>query len=238
MICPVSKAHQRGAMAKMWSLFPVSQPDPLHLRAIWGKGVPRSRPPENVTFNAAAYPSVTDRKRAFVDEALRLNAQGYNIYTCFNRIRPDFEGDERNGLAVRDSDILHRRYLLIDFDRVANSQPATDDESNEVSAVAFPLEVDLFSSKGNDPLTVDSGNGIHVYLPVDLPNDDASKAICKQLLKSFGSKYDTPTVKVDTSVYNAARITKVPGTIARKGLEVPDPTGYHERYYRMASVVE
>lgn len=35
-----------------------------------------------------------------------------------------------------------------------------------------------------------------------------------------------------TSVYHAARIAKVPGTIARKGLET------EERYYRMASVVE
>jgi hypothetical protein len=58
------------------------------------------------------------------------------------------------------------------------------------------------------------------------------------MLKVFAAKYDTDTVKVDTGVYNASRITKVPGTVARKGIEVPDPTGYIERYYRMASVVE
>jgi hypothetical protein len=238
VIWPVSEAQQRAAMAKMWNLFPVAQPDPLHIRAIWGKGVPQPRPPKNITFNAAAYPSVADRKCAFVDAALRLNTQGYNVYTCFNIIRPDFQGDERNGLAVKDSDILHRRYLLIDFDRVVNNQPATDDESDEVLAVAHQLEVDMFFSKGNYPLTAGSGNGAHIYLPVDLPNDDASKVLCKQLLKSFGSKYDTAAVKVDTSVFNAARITKVSGTIARKGIEVPDPTGFHERYYRMASVIE
>jgi hypothetical protein len=237
MIWPVDEAWQREAMAKMWDLFPVSQPDPLHIRAIWGKGVPNPRPPRNITFNAAAYPWVADRKRAFEDAAIWLNKQGYNIYTCFNLIRPNFAGDERNGLAVRDSDILCRRYVLIDLDRPDNSKPATDDESDAVFATAHKLEMDLFYSNGDDPITVSSGNGAHVYLPVDLPNDECSKTLCREALKRFASKYDSSAAQVDTSVFNAARITKVPGTIARKGVEVPDPTGFHERYWRMVGVV-
>lgn len=238
MIWPVEEADQRKAMAKMWSIFPVSQPDPLHIRAIWGKGVPSPRPPRNITFNEAAYPSITGRKEAFEDAAIRLNRQGYNIFTCFNRIRPDFDGDERNGHSVKDSHILRRRYLLIDIDPPNTCQPATTDEERAVFVTAHKLEVDLFHSKGNDPITVSSGNGAHIYLPVDLPNDDASKALCKQMLRVFASKYNSLAANVDTSVFNASRITKVPGTIARKGVEVLDPTGFHERCWRMVHVVE
>ena len=238
MIWQVDEAQQREAMAKMWNIFPVSQPDPLHIRAISGKGVPSPRSPRNITFNEAAYPSITERKEAFEDAAIWLNRQGYNIYTCFNRIRPDFDGDERNGHSVKDSHILHRRYLLVDFDPPNTCQPATDDESDAVFATAHHLAVDMFYSKDEDPIMVSSGNGAHIYLPVDLPNDEASKALCKKTLKAFASKYNSLAANVDTSVFNAARITKVPGTVARKGVEVPDPTGFHERCWRMVHVVE
>lgn len=235
---PVDKAQQREAMTEMWAIFPVAQPDPLHIRVIWGKGVPNPLPTKNITFTEAAYPNIAHRKQAFEDAALRLNQQGYNIYTCFNRIRTDFAGDEQNGLAVKDRDIIERRYILLDFDRTETNQPATVDELDAVFAVAHRLKLNLFFNKGHDPITICSGNGAHIYLPVNLPNDEASAALCKQMLKALASKYDTNAVKVDTSVYNAGRITKVPGTIARKGVEVSDPTGFDERSYRMVSVVK
>jgi hypothetical protein len=57
------------------------------------------------------------------------------------------------------------------------------------------------------------------------------------MLQALAAKYDTPTVKVDTSVFNAGRITQVPGSVARKGLEVEDPNDLEERRYRMAYFV-
>ncbi|WP_416831816.1 MAG: hypothetical protein ACMUJI_02235 [Erythrobacter sp.] len=234
----MNEAIQREEIKNTWKFFPVWQPDPVHIRAISGKGVPNPLPTKNITFTEAAYPSIADRKQAFEDNALQLNEQGYNIYTCFNRIRADFAGDEHNGLAVKDRDIIDRRYILIDFDRDQTSQPATDDEVDAVFAAADRLECDLFFNKGHEPITIFSGNGAHIYLPVDLPNDEGSKALCQQILHGFASKYDTETAKVDTGVYNAGRITKVPGTIARKGVEVPDSTGIHERYWRMVAIVE
>ena len=238
MLWPVTKQQQRAEIAKGWTIFPVAQGSPIHLRAIWGKGVPDYRPVKNVTFTAAAYPNVTDRQRAFEDKALQLNGQGYNIYTCLNPINPRFSGDEHNGLAVTDADIEHRRYLLIDFDRAETGQPATDDEVDDVFRVAGGLEQDEFYSKGHAPITVNSGNGAHIYVPIDVANDAEGKELCQKVLKAFAERYDTPTVKVDTGVFNASRITKVPGTIARKGVEIADPITFNDRYYRMASVIE
>jgi len=238
MIWPVTEQQQRAEIAKARNIFTIGQEDPIHLRAIWGKGVPGSGYPRNITFSAKKYPNLADRQRAFEDEAIELNKQGYNIYTCLNPISPSFEGDEHNGLSVKDADIVRRRYLLIDFDRAQTSQPATDDEIDEIFKVAQELEKDAFYSKGHDPITVGSGNGAHIYLPIDMANDAASKSLCQKMLQAMARKYDTATVKVDTGVFNASRITKVPGTIARKGIEVPDDTGVNERYYRMSAVVE
>ncbi len=239
MLHPVTEQQQREAMSKMWTIFSVGPDDPIHMRAIWGKGVPNPQSVQNVTFNARAYPDVTDRQRAFEDTAIHLNRAGYNIYTVFNRIDPSFEGDEHNGLAVKDEAIVQRRYLLIDIDRPDTDKPATDDEIDEIWRAAGPIERDFFFSKGAEPISVCSGNGVHIYLPLaDLPNDAATKDMCKLMLIALAEKYNTQTAKVDTGVFNASRITKVLGTIARKGVEVPDETGMNERYYRMAEVVE
>ena len=231
--CP-TEAEQREEMAKMWNFFHVGQDDPIHLRMLWGKGVPDPRAPKNLTFTAKEYPCVSDRKQAFIDRAVRLNRAGYNAYTCFNPISPDFAGDRLNRLAVKDADIVRRRFLLVDLDRADTGAPATTDEVDEIFQVAGQIEREYFFSKGLEPITVDSGNGAHIYIPIDLPNDEASKLQCQKTLQALAAKYDTPTVKVDTSVFNAGRITKVPGSIARKGLEVEDPTGFQERHYREA----
>ncbi len=239
MLSPVTKQQQREAMSKMWAIFPVGPDDPIHLRAIWGKGVPNQQPVQNITFNARVYPDVIDRQRAFEDVAIHLNRRGYNIYTVFNRIDPSFAGDEGNGLAVKDEHIVERRYLLIDLDRALTTAPATDDEIDEIFRVVGKVEQDLFFSKGHDPIATCSGNGAHIYLPLaNLQNDTATKELCRLMLLALADKYNTQTAKVDTSVFNAARITKVPGTVARKGIEVPDFSGVNERYYRMATVSE
>ena len=238
MIWLVKEERQREEMAKMWNFFHVGQDDPIHQRMLWGKGVSNPRAPKNLTFTAKEFPCASDRKQAFMDRAVKLNRAGYNVYTCFNPISPDFAGDRLNGLAVKDADIVRRRFLLVDLDRADTGAPATIDELAEVIQVAGQIERDYFFGRGLEPITVDSGNGAHIYFPIDLPNDEASKFLCQKMLQALATKYDTPTVKVDTSVFNAGRITKVPGSIARKGLEVEDPAGFQDRLYRMAAFVE
>jgi hypothetical protein len=50
-------------------------------------------------------------------------------------------------------------------------------------------------------------------------------------LQSLADIFNTDSVEVDTKVSDAGRITKIPGTIARKGKESAD------RPYRQAVVV-
>ena len=78
-----------------------------------------------------------------------------------------------------------------------------------------------------------SGNGYHLYYVLEaLDNDKAATDLVKSVLNVLAAKFDNTTVSVDTSVYNAARITKVPGTIMRKGKESA------LRPYRMAEVCD
>ena len=201
----------------MWTLFPVEQDTPIHIRGLTPKGAPQ-RHPVNVTINARDFPDVSERQAEAVEIALRHNDAGYNVYTTINPVLSSFTGDD--GLAVCDCDIACRRLLLIDIDRTGYpKKPATAGEIEEAGHVADRI-VEYLSGKFDPPFRVMSGNGIHLYLPVgDILNDAASAQLCQQVLVGLGDKFDTDTLKVDRGVFNAGRITKFLGTIARKGDE-------------------
>ena len=74
-----------------------------------------------------------------------------------------------------------------------------------------------------------SGNGVHLYYRLaDLENNTSSKALIKRTLINLANRFNTREVSIDTAVFNASLITKIPGTIARKGFES------ESRPYRMA----
>lgn len=212
---------------RTWSIFQIGPDNPISLRAISPKGVQGLRP-VNKVFLATTYPNVADRQAAFEAEALRHNALGYNVYIVMNPIEPEFFMG-----PVRDEDIECRRLLLVDIDRAGStSDPASDTEVQAAINLAGKVEAHLDGEGWDDPIRVMSGNGVHLYYALDVhPNDDESKTRIQTLLRTLAGKFDNDVVCIDTSVFNASRITKVPGTIARKGVESGD------RPYRMARVL-
>jgi len=76
MMFPPTLASQQAAISKMWTIFKIDEDAAISMRAIWPKGVPGGKPVKNLTFNAEAYPSLSDRQRAFEDTALHLNCVG------------------------------------------------------------------------------------------------------------------------------------------------------------------
>jgi hypothetical protein len=212
---------------RMWDIFPIGPVNPISLRAISPKQAAPTRPPVNATFNATDFPDVDDRREAFEAEALRLSGLGYNVYIVMNPISAGFSGE-----AVCDSDIARRNLILIDLDRAETAScPATDAELQAACDLAEVIAARLQGWGWRKLYRVMSGNGVHLYVPVDLPNDTASRDRVQGLLRVLGEAFDTNAVRVDRSVYNASRITKVPGTIARKGVESGG------RPYRMARVL-
>jgi P4 family phage/plasmid primase-like protien len=125
--------------------------------------------------------------------------------------------------TTADKNITRRRRFLVDADPVRPAGiSSTDEEKAAAHEVALAVREYLSSCGWPAPILADSGNGYHLLYRVDLPNDDDSKRLIENCLKALAARFDTPAVSVDRGVYNAARISKVYGTLAAKGSDTPD----------------
>ncbi|MBV6429778.1 MAG: hypothetical protein KIPDCIKN_04353 [Haliscomenobacter sp.] len=132
-----------------------------------------------------------------------------------------------------DRDVSRRAWLPIDIDPVRPSGVSSTDEEL-VSAVAKAKEIiALLEGKHGYPpgIRAHSGNGIHLLYRIDLPADQDSKSLVSDFLKGLDALFSDDKAKVDTTVANAARIWKLPGSTARKGQSVEG------RPHRQASII-
>lgn len=160
---------------------------------------------------------------------LTLNPVGKDLAArAYNRLI-----GAKSGEGSADKDIVTRRWLLIDCDPIRpEGISSTDEELQTAIGRAQEIEHALTRRGWPAPVPAMSGNGAHRLYRIDLPNDEASRNLLEATLKSlqlqFGEtdKEDeigaqvmvgTIGIKVDMSVFNAARITKLYGTWVRKG---------------------
>jgi len=123
-----------------------------------------------------------------------------------------------------DRDIIRRNWLLIDLDTDRPSNVSSTDAELQVAidrakVIIAWLEDELAFSPG---IRAHSGNGIHLMYRVDLPNDDASEKLVHECIAAIGAKHGGNGILIDQTVFNAARIWKLYGTIARKGESTAD----------------
>jgi hypothetical protein len=83
-----------------------------------------------------------------------------------------------------------------------------------------------------EPVLADSGNGGHLLYRIDLPSDNASRDLLKRTLHALALLFDDANTTIDKTPFNAARIWKLYGTVARKGDNI------FERPHRLARVLE
>lgn len=151
-----------------------------------------------------------------------------NVYVSMNPVLDDLLSrscnriqrvQKRGGLSATDRDIQARRRLVWDFDPVrVKGVSSTDDELG--AAISKAEETSLLMQKElawPEPSLILSGNGVHLSWEIALPNDEPAKALCEKVLKAAGARFSDARVSLDTALFNASRIIKVPGTIARKG---------------------
>lgn len=222
--------NQTGEIKNLWKIIVVDLKSIIELRAFKPTSLPMKlfKGKDNVVtmlFKGINYSSVKDLRLAFEQEALKLNADGYNIYIVMNPINAGFTAG-----SAGDKDIDYRDLLLIDIDRSGTSkEPASDEELEAARELADDIASYLKLGGLDDPLRVMSGNGYHLYYILDnVANSPENTQRIKDFLNDLATEFDNDIVKVDTCVFNASRITKVVGTIARKGEETV------ERPYRMA----
>lgn len=139
------------------------------------------------------------------------------------------------GDSISDSDIERRQVLLIDIDSIKDGGvkgiSATEEESQQAVNVGDEI-VTLMASLGwHKPIRCFSGNGAHILYRIDLENNEDSKKLVNSVLMSIKNTFkENKSVDIDTTVSNAARIWKMPGTLARKGKNTED------RPHRLARV--
>ena len=223
-------SNAEAEIKKVWRILAVDNDSVLELRALRPKGWDGLQPSVVQHFRGTDYADVEGLKAAFENAALTFNALGYNAYMVMNPIRLDFKGP----VAAKDVDIECRTRLLVDVDRKGDTScPANQAEIDAARAMAYQIKAYLATRGWKDPVIMMSGNGFHLYYVLDrLPNNDESTKLVRTTLLKLASTFSNQIVGIDTIVYNASRITKIPGTIMRKGMETDD------RPYRMAEVCD
>jgi len=159
-----------------------------------------------------------------------LATVGANIYVTVNAVIPALLARAANRMVTRarvttaDHDIAGRHWLVIDFDPSRPSGiSATDDEHRAALDRAQQVRARLLDHGVPTAaiVTADSGNGAHVLVRIDLPNDDASRELLRHVLSALDLLFTDTMVAVDATTFNAARLARVYGTMTRKG----DATG-------------
>ena len=172
-----------------------------------------------------------------VPEALKRLLSFRGVYVTVNPVNPDLLARAVNRLrpagrnpTTADTDIVRRRWLLIDCDpRRASGVSSSNSEHESALAKAREIRDGLSSLGWADPIMTDSGNGAQLMYRIDLPVDDAE--LVRRVIGEI-AKASSEQVAIDTSVHNPARIWRLPGTMNCKGDSIP------ERPHRMARILE
>ena len=174
-----------------------------------------------------------DAVAPLVDEVMRLDREHApeGTYFTLNPLKPELmaranpnRATDYAEMTAADGDVDHRECILIDFDpKRARGISANDDELAKASECMTAARALLGTYGWPEPVVCLSGNGYHLLYWVALPNDDDARELVRRVLTKLQGSIATEFVDVDQSVFNAGRITKVYGTVARKGAHMSRP---------------
>lgn len=124
-------------------------------------------------------------------------------------------------ITTNDSDIVHRRWVLCDFDPVRRSGTNSTDEQLGFAHQKARAVFSFLRDRGfSEPVICKSGNGYHCLYRIDAPATDEVTEIIKNFFKYMGSIFTDDKVDFDEKNFNAARISKLYGTMAKKGANI------------------
>ncbi len=169
------------------------------------------------------------------------NRQGLNFYFvmnsvnegCYSRQQRDcFIEINRNNKTptTSDKDIVKRNWLLLDIDcERPSGVSSTDTELQKAKDKANKVYRYLKNEGFEQPIIAYSGSGTHLLYRISL--DPSETQLVKDSLLALDMMFSDEEVKIDTSVFNASRITKLYGTMAVKGRNTK------ERPHRLSKIV-
>ncbi len=137
---------------------------------------------------------------------------------------------ERPHETTSDADIGGYKWILVDADPVRPSGISASHEEKEAAHRVAAMAMKKLMAMGfSEPVVADSGNGYHLLFRIHAGVDN--RKVISDFLAVLDMWFSTDAVKIDTAVYNPARITKLYGTVARKGAETP------ERPHRQSRII-
>jgi hypothetical protein len=220
---PTNSKPEQIAHAHQFLQTVFTQGDIIEIRALQDEG-----PPKIFLFRDL---------RLAARAAVTLSSRGFNVYFALNPLMSDSVttimhkiDDPFNDKAVvgaKDMSIARRNLYLIDVDPVRRSGTASTEEELKAARVTAWKVRELLTKMGwPEPIQLCSGNGIHLLYRGDGCTPHSPEwSFC---LKYLAQRYNNEAVKVDTSVWNASRISRLPGCLNRKG------PGMASRPHRMA----
>lgn len=186
-------------------------------------------------------------------EAIKPYTDSYNCYFTLNSINPACYGREQKDKIVlrpknttQDNEIICRNYVLIDLDpKRPSGICSTKEESMKAYEKGKEVTKFLMDNGFYEPLVVFSSSGIHLYLKCALLNNEENTKLVKRFLNAISMLFSDDDVDCDTSVYNAARISRLIGSYSCKGanndatrpqrkcrfLSIPDEIKVNEKEY-------
>ena len=206
----------------------VEAPDELRqeIACLWNTLYPAATVAELRAPKAGKYKTVSgyfDNPADLFKAALQWDGQA-NVYIVLNPVNPALLARRENRAqayaenTTQDADIPRLQWLLIDFDA---QRPAgissSDAEHANALALAGEVRECLLTTFAVPTVFADSGNGAHLLLPVDLPNEAANVTLLKAVLAGLAFRFDTSAVHIDLSTFNPSRLVKLYGTLACKG---------------------
>src|SRR5215212_7227154 len=226
-------------VAKLTAGMPIPTPDQVAIRAFWQ---PITQPgdvhevrvldtrktgPNRFYGVRAGY---FDNENDFVAAVARISAlDAGGVYATLNPLNPALLARAANRLvltrtAAADADVLWIRRFLVDVDPVRPAGiSATEEERQHAIAVRDALRSYLDDLSFPAPTIItETGNGAALIYALNLPNDEASRALVEAPLQSLSTLFSTSGVTIDTAVGNPARITRIVGTVNAKGDQVGD----------------
>ena len=95
----------------------------------------------------------------------------------------------------------------------------SSEELEAAKGVMSKIYVYLKGMGFSDPVFGMSGNGYHMIYRTEMENSPETAMLVKNFLAVLNIFFETDLVSIDNTVFNAARITKLIGTVSRKGTD-------------------
>lgn len=144
-----------------------------------------------------------------------------DLYLCLNPTILDPRPFRAGAKGTWEHEVRCRRWFLLDGDTVtADKHIATDDEIATTIVTMGAAKGWLIEQGFEQVVLANSGNGVHLVVRCDLPNDKESKQLIRCVQNAVAKRFSDDHTKIECFP-DANRIVRAYGTLNRKGTERP-----------------